>query len=167
MQVGSSTSAARETVAVTSFSGRTKLPLALPPRLITLPLQAAVITTTLLPQATIVKADNHHCSRYVELLVREVGAEVLVVDTVVHIGSQGTTMMMKMVEWEISEVEDPIPIPIQAMDRRLCVTVEWMLYDGQCRRRDRIKGDSFSHVPSQERINVGSLNGLTMCHHAT
>ena len=124
------------------------------------------ITTPHHPQATaIVKTDNLLCSQYIELLAREEGAGV----RMVRIGDQEVTMkamVVVVVEWDL-EVKGPIPILIQAMDRLLCVTVEWKLYREQCRRQVQIREGSFSLVRNQEMISVGSLNGQMMYHRVT
>lgn len=80
-----------------------------------------------------------------------------------------TMKVMMVVEWdlEILEVVDPIPIPILAMDRVLCVTVDWKRYREQYKRQDRIREGSFSLVPNREMTSVGSLNGQMMYHHVT
>ena len=170
MQVDSSTSVARERVAVISSSGQTKPIRQLAPTLqLTLHQQSVAITTPHPPQAAaIVKTDHLLCSQYIELLAQEEGAGV----HMVRIEDQEMAMMamvVVMVEWdlEILEVVGPIPILIQAMDRLLCVTVEWKLYREQCRRQDRTREGSFSLVRSREMISVGSLNGQMMYHRVT
>ncbi len=80
------------------------------------------------------------------------------------------TMVVVVVEWdlEIMVVVGPIPvILIPAMDRLLCVTVEWKLYREQCKRQDRIREGSFSPVPSRETTSVDSLSGRMMYHRVT
>jgi hypothetical protein len=83
---------------------------------------------------------------------------------------KATMMVVVVVEWdlEIMEVVGPIPvILIPAMDRVLCVTVEWKPYREQCKRQDQIREDSFSLVPSREMTSVDSLSGRMMYHRVT
>ena len=169
MQVDSSTSVAGERAAVISSSGQTRY-VHLAPTPLLLYQQPVVITVLLHLQATMAKTDNLLYSPYTELLVREVGTGADMVRT----GHQEMTMkvmvmVVVVVEWdlEILEVEGPILILIQAMDRLLCVTVEWKLYREQCRRQDQIREGSFSLAQSQERSSVDSLNGQMMCHLVT
>ena len=171
MQVDSSTSVARERVDVISSSGQTKpilQLLATVVQLVALHQQWVATITPQLPQtaAAMAKTDNRLCSQYTGLLAQEEEAGG-------RIGDQEMTMkamtMQAVVEWdlEILEMEGPILILILAVDRLLCVAVEWKRYREQCRRQDRIREGSFSLAQSQEMISVGSLNGPTMYHHVT
>ena len=166
MQVDSFTSVARERVAVISSSGQTKpirqlLATAIQP--VALRQQWVATTTPQLPQAAtaMAKTDHRLCSQYTGLLAQEEEAGA-------PIGDQEMTMkammMQVVVEWdlEILEVEGPILIPIPAVDRLLCVAVEWKQYRELCRRQGRIREGSFSLAQSQEMISAGSLNGLAM-----
>lgn len=177
MQVDSSTSVARETAVVISSSGQIK-PIHHQPQAPALQLhvalqcqQPAAITTPSPqhPQAAaviVVKTDNPLCSQYTELLEQEQEAGV-------HIGDREMTMkammMVVVVEWdlEILEVVGPILILTQAIDRVLCVTVDWKPCREQCKRQDRTREGSFSLVPSREMTSVGSLSGRMMFHRVT
>lgn len=76
-------------------------------------------------------------------------------------------VVVVVVEWdlEILGVVGPIPILTQAMDRVLCVTVDWKRYREQYKRQDQTKEGSFSLVPNRGMTSVGSLNGRMLCHH--
>ena len=72
--------------------------------------------------------------------------------------------VMMVVEWDLEILEVVGPIPILAMDRVLCVTVDWKRYREQYKKQDRIREGSFSLVPNREMTSVGSLNGQMMYH---